>query len=143
MNRGVLSINDDPGCVIHLVIEESSFAHRGQHTRHFDTGRPTTVVSGNGSELTSMAVPKGCQETGFGWHCIQPGKPMQNGFAESFNGSFRDEGLNETLFPSLDEARSQITAWKEGHNRNRPHSPLGKLTSDEFARKMAMQKHAA
>jgi putative transposase len=93
-----------------------------------------------GTELTSMAVLKWCQETNVEWHYIQPGKPMQNGFVESFNGSFRDECLNETLFSSLAEARSQIIAWKEDYNRNRPHSSLGKLTPSEFAMKMALQK---
>ena len=62
--------------------------------------------------MTSMAVLKWCQETGVDWHYIAPGKPMQNGFIESFNGSFRDECLNETLFSSLPQARQHITAWK-------------------------------
>jgi putative transposase len=71
------------------------------------------------------------------------GKPMQNGFVESFNGSFRDECLNETLFSSLTQARIEITAWKEDCNRNRPHSSLGNMTPSEFAMKMAMEKLAA
>lgn len=53
-------------------------------------GWPVTIVSDNGTELTSMAVLRWCQETGVDWHYIQPGKPMQNGFVESFSGSFRD-----------------------------------------------------
>jgi len=72
-------------------------------------GKPNTIVSDNGTEFTSIAVLKWCQETGVDWHYIQPGKPMQNGFVESFNGSFRDECLNETLFSSLTQAREQIT----------------------------------
>ena len=68
---------------------------------------------------------------------------MQNGFVESFNGSFRDECLNETLFSSLPQARDAITAWKEDYNRNRPHSSLGNITPNEFAMKMAMEKRAA
>ncbi len=106
-------------------------------------GRPITVVSDNGTELTSMAVLKWCQETSVEWHYIQPSKPMQNGFVESFNGSFRDECLNETLFTSLSEARSQISAWKDDYNRNRPHSSLGNLTPYEFALKMTLQTRAA
>ncbi len=90
-------------------------------------GRPRTIVSDNGTELTSMAVLRWCQETQIDWHYIAPGKPMQNAFVESFNGSFRDELLNETLFSSLAEAREKITHWKEDYNRNRPHSSLGKL----------------
>jgi putative transposase len=106
-------------------------------------GRPSMIVSDNGSELTSMAILKWCQDTGIEWHYIAPGKPMQNGFVESFNGSFRDECLNETLFSSLTEARTQITAWKEDYNRQRPHSSLGDITPIEFAMKMATEKQAA
>ena len=68
---------------------------------------------------------------------------MQNGFIESFNGSFRDECLNETLFSSLSEARQRISAWKEDYNRHRPHSSLGNLTPNEFATKLALEKLAA
>lgn len=82
-------------------------------------GKPVTVVSDNMTELTGMAVLKWCQEPGVGWHCIQPGKPMQNGFVESLNGGFRDECLNETLFSSLADARSQVSARKERYNRTR------------------------
>jgi putative transposase len=106
-------------------------------------GKPRTIVSDNGTEMTSMAVLKWCQETGVEWHYIAPGKPMQNGFVESFNGSFRDECLNETLFSSLPQARHEITKWKEDYNRERPHSSLGNITPDEFAMKMALQNLAA
>lgn len=81
--------------------------------------KPRTIVSDNGTEMTSMAILKWCQETRVEWHYIAPGKPMQNGFVESFNGSFRDECLNETLFSSLAQSRAAITAWKEDYNRNR------------------------
>lgn len=53
---------------------------------------------------------------------IAPGKPMQNAFVESFNGRFRDECLNDTLFSTLTEARSAITSWKEDYNHHRPYS---------------------
>ncbi len=106
-------------------------------------GRPKTIVSDNGTELTSMAVLRWCQDTGIDWHYIAPGKPMQNAFVESFNGSFRDELLNETLFSSLAEAREKITAWKEDYNRHRPHSSLGNLTPKEFAMKSRLENKAA
>ncbi len=61
-------------------------------------GLPGTIVSDNGTEMTSMAVLKWCQDTGVEWHYIAPGKPTQNAFIESFNGRLRDEFLNETLF---------------------------------------------
>ncbi len=106
-------------------------------------GRPKTIVSDNGTELTSMAVLRWCQETRIDWHYIAPGKPMQNAFVESFNGSFRDELLNETLFSSLAEAREKISTWKDDYNRHRPHSSLGNLTPHEFAMKSRLETKAA
>lgn len=106
-------------------------------------GRPKTIVSDNGTELTSMAVLRWCQETRIDWHYIAPGKPMQNAFVESFNGSFRDELLNETLFSSLAEAREKITTWKDDYNRHRPHSSLGNLTPQEFTMKSRLETKAA
>ena len=105
--------------------------------------KPKTIVSDNGTEMTSMAILKWCQQTYIDWHYIAPGKPMQNGFVESFNGSFRDECLNETLFSSLAQARAAIATWKEDYNRNRPHSSLGNITPNEFATKMILEKQAA
>ena len=143
----VLAVVDDYSRECLALVADTSLSGL-RVTRELDIltrlrGRPVTIVSDNGTELTSMAVLKWCQETGVDWHYIQPGKPMQNGFVESFNGSFRDECLNETLFSSLAEARSKITAWKEDYNRNRPHSSLGNLTPSEFAMKMALQIQAA
>lgn len=73
-------------------------------------GKPGMIVSDNGTELTSNAVLAWCGEAGVAWHYIAPGKPMQNGYVESFNGRMRDELLNETLFLSMDHARVQIAA---------------------------------
>jgi putative transposase len=106
-------------------------------------GKPGTIVSDNGTEMTSMAVLRWAQETGIDWHYIAPGKPQQNAFIESFNGRLRDECLNETLFSSLNEAHDVLNAWKEDYNRNRPHSALGNLTPMEFAAKQALDKMAA
>ena len=105
--------------------------------------KPKTIVSDNGTEFTSMAILKWCQETKIGWHYIAPGKPQQNGFVESFNGSFRDECLNETLFSSLTGARHHIRLWKEDYNVIRPHSSLGNLTPREYAQNQNLQKVAA
>ena len=107
-------------------------------------GRPLTVVSDNGTEFISMAILRWSQDRQIDWHYIAPGTPMQNGLIESFNGScFRDECLNETLFWSLAEARNRIIDWKLDYNSQRPHSSLGNLTPNEFARKLAMEKQAA
>lgn len=105
-------------------------------------GRPATIVSDNGTELTSMAILKWCQETGVEWHCIAPGKPTQNAFVESFNGRFRNELLNETLFSSHAQARADITNWKEDYNNNRPHSALGNFLPAEFAIKITPERQA-
>jgi putative transposase len=64
-------------------------------------GKPASIVSDNGTEFTSMAMPRWTQQALIAWHYIAPGKPTQNAFVESFNGRLRDELLNETLFTSL------------------------------------------
>jgi putative transposase len=97
-------------------------------------GRPVTIVSDNGTELTSMAILRWSQETSVDWHYIAPGKPTQNAFAESFNGRLRDELLNETLFTSLAHAREALDAWKHDYNTVRPHSGLGNLPPAVYAR---------
>jgi putative transposase len=64
---------------------------------------------------------------------IEPGKPIQNAFIESFNGRFREECLNEHVFVSLEDARRKIEQWRIAYNQERPHSSLGYLTPHEFA----------
>ena len=88
-------------------------------------GRPASIVSDNGTELTSMAVLRWSEERGVGWHYIAPGKPTQNAFVESFNGKLRDECLNETIFTSLRHARIVLANWRADYNHVRPHSALG------------------
>lgn len=108
-----------------------------------ERGMPTTIVSDNGTEFTSMAILQWVQGNGIDWHYIAPGKPQQNGFIESFNGKLRDECLNETLFSSLSEAKKKLKEWKEDYNHQRPHSALGNLTPQEFAEKKTLDKLAA
>jgi putative transposase len=91
-------------------------------------GQPLLCVSDNGTELTSTAILRWCQERGIAWHYIAPGKPQQNAFAESFNGRLRDECLNETLFTSLAQARAILAAWQRDYNEVRPHSGLNGQT---------------
>ena len=106
-------------------------------------GLPGTIVSDNGTEMTSMAVLRWSQQAGVEWHYIAPGKPTQNAFIESFNGKLRDECLNETLFSSLREARNELEEWRTDYNRHRPHSALENLTPSEFAEKMKVDRIAA
>jgi putative transposase len=95
--------------------------------------RPLLCVSDNGTELTSMAILRWCQERGVEWHYIAPGKPTQNAFIESFNGRLRDELLNETLFASLTHARVALAEWKLDYNTVRPHSALGNVPPAIYA----------
>tara|TARA_R110002051_G_scaffold209785_1_gene275584 strand:- start:2063 stop:2464 length:402 start_codon:yes stop_codon:yes gene_type:complete len=95
--------------------------------------KPATIVSDNGTELTSMAVLKWAQDRKVAWHYIAPGKPMQNGFIESFKGKLRDECLNETLFSSLHHARAILAEWKHDYNTIRPHSAHGGKPPAEIA----------
>lgn len=96
-------------------------------------GYPCIVVSDNGTELTSNAILKWQEDRKVEWHYIVPGKPMQNGFVESFNGRMRDELLNEHLFDTLRHARNLVAAWRDDFNHHRPHSSLAGLTPREYA----------
>jgi putative transposase len=96
-------------------------------------GTPGMIVSDHGTEFTSNAMLAWAQERKVAWHFIAPGKPMQNGFCESFNGRMRDELLNESLFFGLDHARAKITDWIDDYNQRRPHSALGYLPPAAYA----------
>lgn len=95
--------------------------------------RPCMIVSDNGTEFTSNAILAWADQNVVEWHYIAPGKPMQNGFVESFNGRLRDECLNEHLFDGLADARRIIAAWRADYNDERPHTSLEGLTPSEFA----------
>jgi putative transposase len=103
--------------------------------------KPITVVSDNGTELTSTAILKWSKDRKVDWHYTAPGKPTQNAFVESFNGRLRDECLNETLFTSLAQVRAVLAEWRNDYNTVRPHSNLGGRTPVEAA-KQALSGHA-
>jgi putative transposase len=96
-------------------------------------GKPKTIVSDNGTELTSNAILRWADDHKVAWHYIAPGKPTQNAFAESFIGRLRDELLNETLFRSLPHARAVLDAWRADYNHTRPHSRLGWMSPATYA----------
>ncbi|NKC49802.1 IS3 family transposase [Ochrobactrum anthropi ATCC 49188] len=100
-------------------------------------GKPGMIVSDNGTELTSNAILAWSKDHKVEWHYIAPGKPMQNGYVESFNGRMRDELLNESLFFGLDHARSAIAQWADDYNNFRPHSSLGYQTPAVYAGSIA------
>ena len=106
-------------------------------------GKPDCIVSDNGTEFTSTAILKWAGDTGVAWHYIDPGQlsgkqsaglfsdpphTQQNGLIESFNGSLRDECLNEEIFDSLADARQKLALWRYDYNNVRPHSSLGNKT---------------
>jgi putative transposase len=106
-------------------------------------GKPQMIVSDNGTEFTSNAVLRWSKEYQIEWHYIAPGKPMQNGYIESFNGRMRDELLNESLFLDLDQARQIIATWVVDYNTRRPHSSLGYKTPAAYADHLTATGHRA
>jgi putative transposase len=137
----VLNIKDDITHECLGAIPDTSISGR-RVVRELDAiierrGKPSMIVSDNGTELTSNAVFAWSRDHKIDWHYIAPGKPMQNGYVESFNGKMRDELLNETLFFSLDHARAVIAAWVDDYNTTRPHSSLCYLTPSAYAEKFA------
>ena len=98
-----------------------------------ERGKPKTIVSDNGTELTSNAILRWADDHKIAWHYIAPGKPVQNAFAESFIGRLRDELLNETLFHSLVHTRAVLESWRADYNDERPHSRLGWLSPAIYA----------
>ena len=108
-------------------------------------GKPEMIVSDHGTELTSNAILSWCADNDINWHYIAPGKPMQNGFVESFNRRMRDELLNETLFHDVADARIKIAVWVVDFNTQRPHSALSYQTPAAYAECLttATDRHAA
>lgn len=96
-------------------------------------GYPKAVRTDQGPEFTGKALDQWAYQNGVELKLIQPGKPTQNGYIESFNGKFRDECLNEHWFRDLAHAREEIRHWRLDYNEKRPHSSLGYMTPREFA----------
>ena len=108
-----------------------------------ERGLPKTLVLDNGPEFTSRAMAFWAQSRGINLHFIDPGKPTQNAFIESFNGKFRNECLNSHWFVSLEDARQKIEAWRKEYNGLRPHSSLGGSTPDEYAASLEARSSTA
>lgn len=94
---------------------------------------PRTIVCDNGPELTCKAMFFWSKRRRVRLHFIQPGKPTQNAFVESFNGKFREYCLDLNWFASLEEARSTIKSWRQHYNHVRPHRSLGRIPPAVFA----------
>ena len=95
---------------------------------------PLRIQVDNGSEFISKALDKWAYENRVTLDFSRPGKPTDNPFIESFNGSLRDECLNTNWFLSLDDAKEKIETWRMEYNQYRPHSSLNDLTPEEFYR---------
>lgn len=101
-------------------------------------GKPDRLVMDNGPEFRGHVLDQWAYETGIPLDFIEPGKPQQNGYVESFNGKFRDECLNEHWFRGVAEAQEIIEEWRVDYNRNRPHSSLNYLAPAEFAARLPL-----
>ena len=97
-----------------------------------ERGAPDEIVLDNGPELAGKAVDQWAYERGVWLRFIEPGKPIQNAFVESFHGRLRDECLDRHWFLGLSDARQIIEAWRQDYNRSRPHSALGYRPPEEF-----------
>lgn len=106
-----------------------------------ERGYPQVLVFDNGPELTSLAMLAWAARHRVRLAYIEPGKPTQNAFIESFNGRFRDECLNEHVFTTLGEAREVIASWLEDYNRERPHASLGGRTPTEYETSVITKSH--
>ncbi len=112
----ILAVNDDC-CRENLSLMADTSISGARVARELDAlvrlyGKPVGIVSDNGTEFTSRAILKWANDNGVEWHYIDPGKPQQNAFIGSFNGSLQDELLNEEMFDSLDDARRKLALWR-------------------------------
>lgn len=101
---------------------------------------PEVITVDNGPEFISKALDLWAFENNVKLRFIQPGKPTQNAYIESFNGKFRNECLNDNVFVCLDSARKIIEGWRQDYNTERPHSSLGDMTPQEFATRFKEQQ---
>ena len=123
----------------------------GQHIRGGDvvsvlnriaevSGTPQTISVDNGPEFISKELDKWAYEHGVTLDFSRPGKPTDNAFIESFNGSFRDECLNTNWFLSLDDAKEKIEAWRRDYNEWRPHGSLDNLSPRQYLEEYKRQE---
>ncbi len=139
----ILTIVDD--CTKEAIDLAVGFGISGHYvTRILDQaarfrGYPSAIRTDQGPEFTGRALDQWAYENGVQLKLIQPGKPTQNAYIESFNGKFRDECLSEHWFQSLAHARVIIQAWRKDYNEQRPHSMLGYQTPAEVAEQLRQQ----
>ena len=119
-----------PGARVVRALNETTEIH----------GVPKRIITDNGPKFTGLHLDQWARDDGVELCFIQPGKPTQIAYNESFNGRFRDECLNDNWFRNLAEARDTIEAWRIDYNTNRPHSSLGNRSPAEFKRSLERQQ---
>lgn len=138
----------DP-CSKEVPVIEADFSIGGERVcrilNRLFAGRPLpeALILDNGPEFSGKALDAWAYQHGVSLHFIQPGKPVQNAFIESFNGKFRDECLNENWFVTLQEAQGVIEAWRREYNEERTHSTIGDVTPMEFIRNHSHRPRAS
>jgi len=106
----------------------------GRHSRIVkQRGTPVSITVDNGTEFSSKAMDLWAYANGVHLDFIRPGRPVENGYIESFNGRLRDECLNVEVFFALADARHKLERWQQDFNHHRPHSALADRTPAEFA----------
>lgn len=120
------------------TIKGEDVAYIMDRLKQLTNRRPKRIQTDNGSEFISKALDRWAYENQITLDFSRPGKPTDNPFIESFNGSFRDECLNIHWFLSMQDAREKIGCWREEYNHDRPHSSLENRTPSEF-----VQEHLA
>jgi transposase InsO family protein len=103
-------------------------------------GLPKAIRTDNGKEFCSRAMLTWAHTRGVQLFLIEPGKPNQNAYIESFNGRFRDECLNEHWFTSLQHARVVVETWRKEYNEERPKRSLGGLTPTDYAKTLIQKQ---
>jgi putative transposase len=130
-----------------LAIEVDSSLPRERVMRVLDRliesrRKPEVIIPDNGPEFSGRVLDTWAVRNKVQLRFIDPGKPIQNAYIESFNARLRDECLNQHWFTSLKEARVVIEEWREDYNRERPHSSLDNQTPEEFARRCGLMQEA-
>jgi putative transposase len=144
--RKIRFFNAVDACTRECLEIETDYGFSGERvTRILDMmiimrGLPEIIMSDNGPEFQSTAVMRWVAKNRGHWHFIDPGKPNQNAWIESFNGKFRDECLNLHAFSDLEDARNIATKWKEEYNTIRPHSSLGRIPPVIYAERFKHRK---
>jgi hypothetical protein len=105
-------------------------------------GAPQSITTDNGGEFAGRAMEVWAYQTGVKLGLIRPGKPVENGYIESFNGRLRDECLNGEIFFDLTDARKKLERWRQDYNEHRPHSSLADRTPAEFAKTVGQRAFA-